>query len=144
MPKSIKLCDSCFDVVVYCLMKNLCYRGFFSLCMKERDDGKNSFMIATHEDCFIAFCFNPCFINYFMDFSKISVKISGLEKFKLLLVSDCFYSGEFHSDDEDDEESLCINMNFDEQNINYFCFCCQNILNSFSEELCHITCTKFF
>ena len=125
-------------------MKNLCCGEFFSLCMKERDDGKNVFMITNHEDCFIAFCFNPCFTDFFIDFSKTSVKISGLEKFKLLLISDCFYSGEFHSNDEDDMESSCINMNFDEQNINYFCFCCQKFLNSFSEELSHITCIDFF
>ena len=68
-----------------------------------------------------------------------------LRTFKLLLVSNCFYSGGFDSDDEDDEESLCINMNFDEQNINYFCFSCQkHILNSFSEELCYIIRIDFF
>ena len=117
-------------------MKNVCYREFFSLCMKERDDRKNFFMITTHEDCFIA-----CSMN----FLKISVKISGLEKLNPLLVSNCFYSGEFDSDDQDDEESLCINMNFDEQNINYFCLCCQKIiLNSFSEELRYITCIDIF
>ena len=40
-------------------------------------------------------------------------------------------------------------MNFDEQDINYFCFCCQKIiLNSYVisyvEELCYITCIDFF
>ena len=136
MPKSTKVYDCIFDVAICCLMENLCSRKFFSLCLKERDYKKNSFMITTHEDCFIGCCL------YFL---KISVKISWLEKLKLLLVSKYFYSGGFDSDDEDDEESLCINMDFDVQNINYFCFCCQKvILNSFSEELRYITCIDFF
>ena len=71
MLKFIKICDYFFDVSMYCVMKNLCYREFFSLCMKEMDNRKNSFLIKTHEDCFIACC---------MDFLKTSVKISGLEK----------------------------------------------------------------
>ena len=87
--------------------------------MKERDDRKNSFMITTHEDCFIASC---------MDFLKTSVKISGLEKLTRLLVSNCFYDGGFDSDEEDDEKSSCININVDEQNINRFSFCCQKII----------------
>ena len=136
IPKSIKVYDCFFDVAVYFLIKNICYREFFSLCMKERDDRKNSFMITTHEDCFIAFC---------MDFLKTSVKISGLEKLTRLLVSNCFYDGGFDSDEEDDEKSSCININVDEQNINHFSFCCQKIiLNSFSEELRCITCIDFF
>ena len=56
-------------------------------------------MFTTHEDCFVACC---------MDFLKTSAKISGLEKLKPLLVTNCFYSGGFDSDDE----SSCINMNF--------------------------------
>ena len=40
LQKSIKVCHCFFDVVMYCLMKNVCYREFFSLCMKERDDRK--------------------------------------------------------------------------------------------------------
>ena len=103
--------------------------------MKGRDDRKNCFVITPHEDCFIACC---------IDLLKTSVKISRLEKLKPLLVSN-FFSGGYDSDDEIDEESSCIDINFDEQNITHFCFCCQKtILNSFSKELRYITCIDLF
>ena len=135
MRNALKVCGCFFDVGVYCKMKDSFYIEFFSLCMKERDDRKTSFIITTHEDCFIVCC------KYFL---KITIKISGFKKIKPLLVSNCFYSnGGFESESEDDVSS-CINMNFDEQNTNYFCFCCQKIiLNSFSERLHYITHLDF-
>ena len=73
------------------------------------------------------------------------LKFHDSKKLKPLLVSNCFYSStEFGSESEVDESS-CINMNFDEQSIDYFCFCCQKvILNSFSEELHYIKCLDLF
>ena len=67
MPYAIKDCDCFFDVGVYCKMKDLSYREFFGLCMKERDDRKTSFIITTHDDHFIVCC---------MDFLKITIQIS--------------------------------------------------------------------
>ena len=84
-------------------------------------------MTTTHDGCFIVCC---------KDFLKTLVKISGLKKLKPLLVSNCFYSSAGFGSESEDDESSCININFDEQNIDYFCFCRQIIiLNSFSEEL---------
>ena len=55
-----------------------------------------------------------------------------------MLASNCFYSSGIESGSEDDVMS-CINMNFDEQNFDYFCFYCQiNIIDSFSDELHYI------
>ena len=97
-------------------MKGLSYRDFFTLCMKERDDKRCSFMILIHEDCFIACC---------MNLLQTSVKTSGLEKLKPSLTSNFFYS----------------NAGFDSDDINYFCFYCQKIiLVGFSEQLHCITC----
>ena len=129
MPNAVKVCDYFFDVGMYCKMKDLFYRELFSLCMKERDDRKTYFIITTHDECFVVSC---------MDFLKTTIKTSGLKKLKLLLISNCFYSkAGFES--ESDEVSSCRNINFEEQNIDYFCFCCQKvILNSF------ITCLDFF
>ena len=131
-PNLVKVCDCFFDVGVYCMMKDLSYRDFFTLCIKERDDKRCSFMIWTHEDCFIACC---------MTFFQTSVKISGLEKLKLSLTSNCFYSNAGFDSDDHDDVSSCITTNFDEQNISYFCFYCQNIiLVGFREKLHCIAC----
>ena len=86
--------------------------------------------MTTHKDCFIA---------YYKDFLKIAIKDLGLNKINSLLLSDCFHSSGFDSDTKDKVFS-CIKTNFDKQNINNFRFCCQRIiLESFSEELHHIT-----
>ena len=83
-------------------------------------------MISTHEDCFIACC---------MNFLQTSVKISGLEKRKSSLTSNCFHSNAGFDSDDDDDMSSCLTTNFDEQNINYFCLYCQKIISvGFSEK----------
>ena len=100
MSSIMKACDCFFDVGVYCKMKDSSYREFFSLCMKERDDRKTSFMIITHDDCFIVSC---------TDFLKTFVKVSRLKKLKPLLISNCFYSSaEFGSESEDDSHHVKI------------------------------------
>ena len=94
-----------FDVSVHYKIKDLSYSGFCILCMKERDDKKCSFIIATHEDCFIDCC---------IDFLKTSVKISGPEKLNPLLMSNCFYSAAGFDSDDDDDVFSCISANFGE------------------------------
>ena len=79
------------------------------------------------------------------NFLKMLVKISGPKKLKPLLLSNCFYSSAGFDSESEDDNSSCINMNFDEQIVDYFCFCCQQIiLNGFSERLDYITCLEFF
>ena len=126
MPSSIKVCDCFFDVGVYCKWKDSTYKEIFSFCMIEKDKRKASFMIRTHDACFIACC---------KDFLKTIIKISGFKELKPSLVLNCFYSSAgFESGSEGDESSR-VNMNFDEENIDYFCLCCQKIiLISFSKE----------
>ena len=80
-----------------------------------------------------------CFIASCKDFLKTMVKIKKLNKIKILLASNCFYSSGIDSGSGDDVMS-CINTNFDEQNFDYFCFYYQRIiLDSFSDELHYIT-----
>ena len=79
-----KVCDCFLDVAVYCKTEGFLYGEFFNHCKKERHNRKTSFIImATHDDCLIACC---------KDFLKTMVKTSGLNKIKLLLVSNCFFS----------------------------------------------------
>ena len=80
-------------------MNDLFYREFFSLCMKQRDDKKTSFIITTHDDSFIACC---------MDFLKTKTKISGLKKLKLLMVSNYFYSNAGFGSESEGNVSSCI------------------------------------
>ena len=82
MSDAIKVCNCFFDAGVYCQMKDSSYGEFFSVCMKERDDRKTSFLITSHDDC--------CFIVCCMDFFKTTIKISGLKKLNPLLVSNYF------------------------------------------------------
>ena len=51
-PNLVKVCNCFYDVGVYCMMKDLSYTDFFTLCIKERDDKRCSLMISTDEDCF--------------------------------------------------------------------------------------------
>ena len=69
MRSAIKVCDCFFDVGVYFKMKDSSYKQCLSLYMKDKNDRKTSFMIATHDDCFIVCCKN---------FLKTLVKISRL------------------------------------------------------------------
>lgn len=85
--------------------------------------------MTTHGDsCFIACC---------KEFLKTTIKDLRLNKIKLLLLSDCFYSRGF--DSETGDIVLCIKTNFHKQNIGNLCFSFQRIiLKSFNEELHHI------
>ena len=69
-------------------------------------------MITTHDYCFIACC---------KDFLRTIIKIRGLKKLnQQLLLSWGFFS---FGDVDVGDDSACLNMNFDEQNDNYFCSC---------------------
>ena len=92
-------------------MKGLLYKEFFGICMNEIKDRKTSFTITTDGDCFIA-CSK--------DFLKTINKIAGHKKFKLLLLSNCFCASDGFDFDSEDNESSCVNTNFDEQNIIIF------------------------
>ena len=128
--KSItKVCDCFFNVAVYCKISESPYREFFNLCMNKKQDKKTSLAIMRKETCFVACC---------KDFLKAMVK-KRLNKIRPMLASNCFYSSGIASGSEDDMMS-CINTNFDEQNFDYFCFCCQRkVIDSFSNELHYIT-----
>ena len=119
MPRSIKACDCFFDVGVYFKWKDSSYKQFFSFFNIKRDVRKRSLMLTSHEDCFIACC---------KDFLKTIIKISGLKELQPSLVSNCFYSSAGFGSGSYDEKSSCININFDDQNIEYFRFCCQKII----------------
>ena len=107
MPNAIKDCDCFFDVCVYCKKNDLFYSEFFNLYLKERNEKRTSFMISTHDNCFIVCC---------KDFLKIIIEITSLEKLKPLLSSNYFFSNGFDSDSKNDESSY-ISTNF---NIDFF------------------------
>ena len=129
MSISIKVCDSFLDVSVYCKTTGIVYGEFLNLCLQQKNRKRSFVIMTTHGDsCLIACC---------KDFLKTMIKDLGLNKIKLLLLSDCFYSSGFDSDTGD--IVLCIQTNFHKQNIGNLCFSFQRIiLKSFSEELHHI------
>ena len=90
MSNAIKVCDSFFDVGMYCKMKDS-YREFFSYSTKERDDRKTSFIITTHDDCF---------------WTQETYPVAGIELF--------FFSNAGFQLEPEDDVSPCINIHFDE------------------------------
>ena len=90
-------------------------------------------IMMTQDNCLIACC---------KDFLKTLIQYFKLNKIKPLLLSDSFYFCGIASDTETGD-IIRIKTNFDKENIDYFCFCCQRIiLKNFSDELHHITSTS--